>query len=710
MRKHKDATERSQAPLRQHRVARRSFGLAAIALAVAGVGIGADARVILNSTPASIRQARDLGPVAADTELKLTLWLRSQNEAALTDQQVQQLYDQSSPNFHRWVTDAAFKSRLAPTGADLAAVQQFALKNHLTISSVGEHNLYVRVQGSAKDVQNALRVQLHQFQAKSGQTFRANTNDPSIEEPAGASVAAVSGLSEHRARPMFVRAVDVETGEPSAARPLVSSPNGLFFSPQCLRAPERHSFNTNGGLPTATYSGNRYGQDITNSDLGTLAPCGYQPSEMQTAYGLTDLYKNGLDGSGQTIVIVDAYGSPTIAQDAELFSQVYGLPDLTAANFQIYYPGGQPAAPDTGWASETTLDVEWAHSVAPKANIALVIAPTSNDDDLEVAVLFAIKNHLGHVISNSYGEAEADNPPSNMLVWNRLSRMAAAHGISVHFSSGDDGDSNPSGFTPNLTLFGVSVPANSPWATGIGGTSVFLDANNNIQQQTSWGNNLTRIVSRISQGSTPIVPPLQLGFQGGSGGGTSAFFPKPRYQSRLDGSGRMVPDISMVADPFTGVEIICDAVSCGADVVPGPIVAVFGGTSLSCPMFSALWAIANQAAGEPLGHAASTLYRLGGNAITDVRAPESEGNVHGRIKTATGTVHLSADDLAQPLFTTHDYLSAIYNSPFSTRWFVITFGTNSSLTTTEGWDNSTGLGSPNGASFINAVVRANEHE
>ncbi len=689
----------------------RGSALLAVAACVIGGAAttqSAGARVIADSTPATIRQARDLGPVDAAATIRLTLWLRSQNESSTMDQQVQQMYDKSSPNFHRWLGADAFKANLAPTAADLAAVQQFALKNHLTISAVGEHNLYVQVEGSAHDIQNAFRVQLHQFQGR-GRTFRSNTSDPTVEEPAGSVVAAVSGLSEHAMQPHLVRPIDPDTGSVIAARPLAVGTNGFFFSSQCIRSPQTQTFTTNGGLPTATYSGNRYGQDITNTALGTLAPCGYQPSEVQTAYGLNSLYGAGLDGAGQTVVIVDAIGSPTIAQDSEIFSQVYGLPDLTAANFQVYYPGGPPPAPDAGWATETSLDVQWVHSVAPNAKIALVIAPTSNDSDLQAAVLFAIRHHLGNVISNSYGEAEADVPAGLQTTWNRLNRLAAAHGISVHYSSGDGGDSNPSGFTPNLALFGVSTPADSPWSTAIGGTSLALDANNNILFQTGWGTNLTRIVNTIAQGSTPVVPPLQLGFQFGAGGGTSAVYAKPGYQSGLPGNGRRVPDIAFLADPYTGAEFICDGSSCGGPA--GPLVGVVGGTSLACPMFSALWAIANQSAGEALGQAAQLLYQLPGSAITDIVPAGSEHNVRGRIHATAGTTRLSASDLAQPLQNTEDFefYSALYNSPFSTRWFVLTFGTDTSLTTSEGWDNVTGLGTPNGKSFVDAVTSAASH-
>ena len=128
-------------------------------------------------------------------------------------------------------------------------------------------------------------------------------------------------------------------------------------------------------------------------------------------------------------------------------------------------------------------------------------------------------------------------------------------------------------------------------------------------------------------------------------------------------------------------------------------------------MFSALWAIANQSAGEALGQAAQLLYQLPGSAITDIVPVGSEHNVRGRIHTTAGTTRLSASDLAQPLQNTEDFefYSALYNSPFSTRWFVLTFGTDTSLTTSEGWDNVTGLGTPNGKSFVDAVTSAASH-
>ncbi|HUN93373.1 MAG TPA: S53 family peptidase [Burkholderiaceae bacterium] len=686
----------------------------ALALA-AGISMGALApaqaagggTVIAHNTPLHLEQAQDLGAEDSLKTIAITVWLKSPTPEATQDRAVEALYTRGSASFHRWQAGDTAVAGSAPTAEQVQAVRKFLADGNLAVTQVDEHNLFVRAVGTVRDVQAAFNVELHRFQ-RAGATFRANTSDPSIVGPAGALVAAVGGLAEHRMVPHLQRRVNPDTGKAVAALPLTVSANGAFYSAQCLRDPQKQVFTTSGGLPVATYHGNRYGQDITNTALGSLPPCGYQPSDVQAAYGLDALYAKGLDGSGQTIVIVDAIGSPTIAADAETFSQVYGLPDITSENFHVYYPGGPPAAPDTGWASETSLDVEWAHSIAPKAKIALVIAPTANDSDLQAAVLFAIHHHLGNVISNSYGEAEGDLPPANLDAWNRISRHGAAHGISVDFSSGDNGDSNPSGVTTNLVLFGVSSPADSPWATGVGGTSLFVRPDGSIKFQTAWGTNLTKIVSAQSAGADPLVPPSPLGFQFGGGGGVSTYFAKPRFQAGLPGAYRHVPDIAYIADPYTGVEIICDGASCFGDP-PGAEVGVIGGTSLASPAFSGLWAIANQRAGEPLGQAARILYDLPRKAITDIVPFASPDNVEGFIKTATGSTWYSAWDLAQPLGNPSPFISAMYNSPFSTSWFVITFGTDSSLATSWGYDHATGLGTPTGADFVESVAEAAWH-
>jgi subtilase family serine protease len=153
----------------------------------------------------------------------------------------------------------------------------------------------------------------------------------------------------------------------------------------------------------------------------------------------------------------------------------------------------------------------------------------------------------------------------------------------------------------------------------------------------------------------------------------------------------------MVADPFTGVEFI--------QTVGGMTgVGVIGGTSVGAPTFSAVMAIAAQKAGHGLGQAAALVYSLPAGAVADVAPVGSANNVTGSITTPGGTTNFTADQLAAPLFGTTTYFSALYNSPFSTRWFVITFGTDTSLATAAGWDNVTGVGTPNGQAFVGALA------
>src|SRR5262249_6283565 len=157
--------------------------------------------------------------------------------------------------------------------------------------------------------------------------------------------------------------------------------------------------------------------------------------------------------------------------------------------------------------------------------------------------------------------------------------------------------------------------ASSPFATGVGGTSLALNPDKTIAFETGWGNNLTRIAETSALNHAPVVPPLNFGFQGGAGGGASLVFPRPDFHSgfSVPGSTRLVPDIAMLADPFTGVEII--------QTIDGQLtVSTIGGTSLSTPMFSGIMAIAAQYAGHSLGQAAPLVYNLPAGAVHDVVA------------------------------------------------------------------------------------------
>ncbi|MGA7380247.1 MAG: S53 family peptidase [Terriglobales bacterium] len=662
------------------------------------------------SSGRAVAKTQNLGPENPSKVITVTVWLQQHNKAAL-DEMVRSMYRPGSQTYHHFLTREQYRSQFAPTAADAAQVRDYLLAHNFTVTSADKFNHYLVAQGRVRDVQNAFNVQLSQMNFN-GNIHRVTSGAASVHGPVGELIHAVEGLANFAPRPTLARGFNPATGKPFAPQPVLTV--GLENSPTCLNGTQNVTFTS--GSTTATYSGNRYASDAT-------AYCpGYTPAQIQTAYGLNALYNQGLDGTGQTIIIVDAWGSNTILQDANTFASTYGLPQLTSSNFQIYYPGGETKCHDgcEGWNFETTLDVEWAHATAPGANIILIIAP--DNDSLDIAELWAIENpefihtpyanhDLGYVISNSWLDFEEIDllygDQGELDTEYEMTELAAALGISTHFASGDWGD-NVQYLRENYGIQAppsVCMPASAPYATGVGGSGLFLDDNNNIQYQPGYGHNITQLTG--AGGNPPYDPPLELGFFSGAGGGASAVWPEPAFQSSLGSAYRQVPDISYLADALTGVNIIITLN--GVPTVQGQ----WGGTSLATPMFSGLWAIANQAAGSkaPLGQAAPMLYSLPADAITDVIPVDNGSDVSGEITDPPlPPLILTAADLAQPLENTTTFLSAFIHGISakgkSSPWYVVTFGTDSSLVTAPGWDNVTGLGVPNGLNFVEAVVAA----
>jgi subtilase family serine protease len=642
----------------------------------------------------ALPNAQILGAEDQSKQIAVTYWLKQHDKAGLNEM-VRQMYDRNSPNYHHWLTLKEYQARFAPSAAEMAIVKQHLAENNLHVVSTDKLNHAVTARGTVADVQRATGVQLNRALIN-GETHRLPSSELAISGAAGKLVYAVQGLADFTYKNHVKRPIDADTGKPFATMPLSKvGPAVGYFNSYCLGQPQGRSFKTGGGGPTAHYTGTRYGGKIT---LGppNLPPCGYNAPQVDKAYGLTSLYKAGLDGTGETVVIVDAYGSDSITSDANIFAAINGLPALTPSNFTIYNPTSTNCGGNTcGWDIETSLDVEWSHSVAPGANIALVLGATNSNADLDAAVLYAIDNLLGPVISNSYGIEEAylaAFDPGELTIEDSINQTGAALGISVNFSSGDDGDF--------LLAYGsttVSMPASSPNATSVGGTSLFLNKDHTTMLQTGWGTNITRIANYAP--NPPVIPPLFEGFLFGAGGGTSGVWPLPSYQASLGGSWRLVPDIAMVADPYTGVEVI--------DTEGGStFITVVGGTSLACPAFSGVWAISTQAAGTWLGQAAPILYGLPAGAITDILAVTGPDNVSGSTTSKPGPpVFYSPAELVAPVQGSTDFVSALYQGT-STRWYALSFGTDSSLTTGPGWDNVTGLGTPNGANFVAAVATA----
>lgn len=267
---------------------------------------------------------------------------------------------------------------------------------------------------------------------------------------------------------------------------------------------------------------------LKNIKPNYITGVGYYPAQVKAAYGITG------NGAGQTIAIVDAYGSPTISQDLTIFCNYFGLPKI---NLQIV---GNNSGGDSGWALETSLDVEWAHAIAPKANIVLVVANSNSFTDLFNAVQTA-KSYNPAVISMSWGGDESSDETSYDGYFPTSSAPVCIA------ASGDSGS-------------GPQYPAASSNVLSVGGTSLYL----------------------LSGTATLKFP--EVAWEG-SGGGPSAYEGIPAYQSSngLSGSYRLMPDVSFVSDPSTGVIVIMDY---SAYLV--------GGTSLAAPCWAGVVAIADQ--------------------------------------------------------------------------------------------------------------------
>jgi subtilase family serine protease len=675
----------------------------------------ATGRLIAQNTPSYVSTAKNLGRADPSKTIEVSIWLNPHNRGQL-DALAGQLYDRTSPNYRHWLTRKEIAAQFAPTATEAKTVQRFFGAHNMKVVSVGPDNFFVRARGTLGDVEKAFHVRLNNYQVL-GKVIRANDRDPFVEGAAAALVQNVSGLDTGKyEHPMMTRAIPQGKGASFATAAIKAAD---IFSPTCFNGLETESFSTNnnGSLPIGTYSGNHL-----NLQSQTSSGCAYTPPMIQAAYNLTGLYNEGYTGSGQTIGIIDWCGSFTIQSDANAFSAQYGLPPLTlGSNFAITNVPG-PSFCEAFDQVEINIDVEWAHAIAPGANINLIVPPSASFQDVNEAEYISVNRGLANVLSGSYGSVESFTPASVLANENLINEIAAVLGISANFSSGDNGD-----FTNFFIPATVSAPADSPWATAVGGVTLALNPDNSIKWQAGWGNNQTL----LAQQGAVFDPPIAFSFIGGAGGGPSncasqdavgnclAGFPKPSYQKKLPGKYRQLPDISWLADPYTGAAILISI----PGQIPEQVWQVWGGTSVACPMFAALWAIANQEAlaggGTPLGLAAPYMYSLPAGTFYDIVPVSSKTNVTASLQEPSVTNTYDDDevvggvgDVAPPKF-----VSALWDYPlFQYTALVISFGTDcaavpgfgtpcnvpTALHTKVGWDNVTGMGTPNAQAFADS--------
>jgi subtilase family serine protease len=369
------------------------------------------------------------------------------------------------------------------------------------------------------------------------------------------------------------------------------------FQPATRGAPPRRS----AGHPNATSPSLRAAPSsvVFGCQSAAASVRCYGPDQMRHAYGVDDLVDAGYTGAGRTIVIVDAFQSPTIRQDLADFDTVWGLPD---ANLRIVAPQGQVRydpndANQVGWAGEISLDVEWAHAIAPGADLVLALARTNNDIDIQDTLAYVANHRLGDVVSQSFGEAEAcygvnadgtRQPGARLSVEHAIYQRAVARGMTLVASAGDSGSTEPT-CDGKGAMIAASTPASDPLVTGVGGTQLFADpVTGAYDHEVVWNEE------------------ARFGFRTSGGGGFSSVYGVPGFQQSLGSlPSRGVPDVSYDAAIDGGV-----VVAFSAGVYPRGTFFIFGGTSSGAPQWSGIVADVAQLNGRSLGDINPALYSI----------------------------------------------------------------------------------------------------
>ncbi len=591
-----------------------------------------------------------VGAPSDDQTVQIAVHLSVKDPASL-QKLVARVSDPNSRTYGHYLTPGQFANRYAPDPADVAAVRKLLASAGMKDIEVGAQGMFVSATATVRQLRQTFNVGQNLYLYK-GRTLRANDGEPALPAALAGKIVYVEGLDDttslrttyHRSATRGEFTAPAAAPEPASATPDSLSASAVTPPPVAAGLPSPYC-NTWFGQTTAVLStpADTYGANIP------WLVCGYTPQQIRAAYGLDQVR---LDGKGITIAIVDAFASPTLKADANRYAANHGLPKLTGANFRQIIPTNAynvPAAQVAnayGWWGEQSLDVAAVHGSAPGADI-VYIGSTDNGTSLDIALFNALYNHEADIVTNSYGFNGEGVPAGYAATYDQALMAGAAQGITVLFSSGDDGDLS----APNGVATG-SWPATSSYATGVGGTSLALTHADGSKSEYGWGTYRDYLAGALvnSAGSvttTGLVTASALGytfdafaFYSGSGGGISLLEAQPTWQASVVPSAlattlnlasgqaiaeptaqRVSPDVAMVGDPYTGYlygETFTIAGNPISDSGCTPISATqeycedsIGGTSLSSPLMAGVIAILNQKrlqSGKPLVGFANPLF------------------------------------------------------------------------------------------------------
>lgn len=489
-----------------------------------------------------------LGPVAPDQDLaRMVLVLNpdAAQEAAL-EEFIRAQQDPASPYFHQWLTPQSFGQRFGVSQRDLAQLVKWLQSHGLQVDETPAGRRTIVFSGSASQVQSAFHTVIQKYSVD-GESHFANATDPEIPVALAPLVRGVVSLHDFRSAPQIV-----------VANPVFTLGNGAHF----------------------------------------LAP-----QDWSTIYDVNPLFRQGLDGTGQSIAVL---GRVNVAmQDVRAFRSQAGLP---AHDPQVIVNGPDPGFPGCNDEVEAALDVEWAGAIASNADVKFVTSKSGATDGINLSAQYAVNHNVAPIVTLSYGLCEAAYSPAGSLFWNSLWAQAAAQGMSVFVSSGDSGAAGCD--SPNLATAtrgrGVNALCSSPNSTCVGGTQ-FNDGYNPSQY---WApSNGPGMGSAL--GYIPESAWNESGWSGGlwsSGGGASRIYSKPGWQAApgvpADGM-RDVPDLALhgaIQDAYV-IQIQNQTF-------------YVSGTSAATPAFASLMALIVENAAARLGNVNPILYSLANLQLT----------------------------------------------------------------------------------------------
>ena len=430
-------------------------GVTAVAASVAPAGPSAHA-TLHGSAPAWANAKNYAGAADPNGAVGFRVYL-GWKDANAAEALARSVSDPNSPAYRQFVSAVQFRKQFAPSRSDVKAVQSWLRAQGFNVVYTPTNNHYVAAEGTVAQAQSAFGVQFGMYNV-SGQSVRSPSADVAIPAALAPLVTGVIGLDDSA---VFVEPDHIKDAPPSLGfrnAPPLSNYWAEFFSPYAYPS----GFNPNGPKK-------KHGADLATAPWSVR---GYTPAQIKGAYGISGDY----DGAGQTVAIIDAYASPTILADVNQWSINRGLPTMNPSQLvQVVPPGvykrpNNPRQDPSGWYGEETLDVEAVHGMAPAAKIVYVGAPNAYQD-LDAAMNHIVDRQLAQIVTNSYGFPTELLPFGYVKPFEDTLIQAAAEGIGVYFSSGDNGDE-----TSRFGFATADWPASSPWVTTVGGTSLGVDA------------------------------------------------------------------------------------------------------------------------------------------------------------------------------------------------------------------------------------------